>query len=479
MSHATVSAVTPDRCRAAAFGALLGDVLGAAVEGESPESILKGYPNGLRCHVTATHMGVYHLPPRRGMYTDDTTAAAALLSSIVSQKCLCAPHAAYTHARAWYDGHSRPPLIGLPKSAEAVLFSVVEGKPARTTSTLSFPDGSFANGAAMKIYPVALAFHSASPEVLHEAVRAACCFTHVHPDAVESAFVLAFVIQQCLHLTEQQHLEGRLRDIIAKAKEHVGVRSETMCGLIDKALSFKPTNPSATHSDRVLELVQYMRNVLGKKAAGFQISGCSAVFCVIIVVLAWGADDERKPHTQKRDEIDAIALAIGLGGDTDTIATMVGAVVGALCPGTAQFGNDDDERRALTSELDPKCDPILDNALLVASLNLTSASDITESSPDSCFSSSRKTAADRAMELCNAFNASYYNNMMRETLDVAGFIGSLCDLNMTFEEVRSLVDAVVIKFSVEQQSSVTQNITRALQQTTVPFEKSATTLHFW
>jgi ADP-ribosylglycohydrolase len=72
---------------------------------------------------------------------------------------------------------------------------VLEGKTDyRECGRIAFPDGSFANGGAMRIVPIALAFRHASDEQLYEAVRMAIISSHVHPEGIDGAFVLAKAI---------------------------------------------------------------------------------------------------------------------------------------------------------------------------------------------------------------------------------------------------------------------------------------------
>ena len=64
----------------------------------------------------------------------------------------------------------------------------------RECGRLAFPEGSFANGGAMRIVPLALAFRQASDDQLYEAVRMAIISSHVHPEGVDGGFVLTKAI---------------------------------------------------------------------------------------------------------------------------------------------------------------------------------------------------------------------------------------------------------------------------------------------
>ncbi len=72
---------------------------------------------------------------------------------------------------------------------------MLEGKTDyRECGRIAFPDGSFANGGAMRIAPIALAFRNASDEQLYEAVRMAIISSHVHPEGIDGAFIQAKAI---------------------------------------------------------------------------------------------------------------------------------------------------------------------------------------------------------------------------------------------------------------------------------------------
>lgn len=77
-----------DRCIGSILCCMIGDVLVSAVEGWSFSLIKKRYPNGIKDFIKATHMGIYHLEPRYGMYTDDTNSVLALATSLVQNQGL-------------------------------------------------------------------------------------------------------------------------------------------------------------------------------------------------------------------------------------------------------------------------------------------------------------------------------------------------------------------------------------------------------
>jgi ADP-ribosylglycohydrolase len=72
-----------------------------------------------------------------------------------------------------------------------ILTCLTQGADPATIATQFLPGGSFANGGAMRIAPVGLAYHNADAATLQAAVEAALQCTHVHPLGVEGAVAQA------------------------------------------------------------------------------------------------------------------------------------------------------------------------------------------------------------------------------------------------------------------------------------------------
>ena len=99
-------------------------------------------------------------------WTDDTQMALGLARSLVERKGLDADHLAATWARDadWKRGYGR--------GARKMLARVRGGEDWRDANRAVFPDGSFGNGAAMRVAPLALWFGADGPALV-EAARLA------------------------------------------------------------------------------------------------------------------------------------------------------------------------------------------------------------------------------------------------------------------------------------------------------------------
>mmetsp|Transcript_75542 Transcript_75542/g.214882 ORF Transcript_75542/g.214882 Transcript_75542/m.214882 type:complete len:221 (+) Transcript_75542:284-946(+) len=138
---------------------------------------------------------------RRGMVTDDSCQALAVAESIVECVGVDGAHVAQKCAENLTASDRGEPVRGFPPTAKRVMVAILKGEDYRKTGTspyFPFPGGSFANGGAMRISPLAIAYRHASAEVLRDAVTEACMSTHVHEEAVDGAVVQASAVAYCL-----------------------------------------------------------------------------------------------------------------------------------------------------------------------------------------------------------------------------------------------------------------------------------------
>jgi poly(ADP-ribose) glycohydrolase ARH3 len=134
------------------------------------------------------------------VYTDDTAMALGLAESIIEAGGLDPHHLGDTF-RANFE---REPWRGYA-SGPPTVFSLVERRGisyAEAARTLYGGQGSFGNGAAMRIAPLGLCFHD-SPD-LDEWARLSAVVTHAHPIGVDGAAVQARAVAQVVRLDPQE-----------------------------------------------------------------------------------------------------------------------------------------------------------------------------------------------------------------------------------------------------------------------------------
>lgn len=267
-----------NRCIGCLLGLALGDALGSHFEGQSPDWIARRYE-------TADAL-LENPPPSPWYYTDDTQMTLGLAETLiehgrVEHAALCQRFAAH------YD-----PQRGYGRGARVVLEAMQAGEDFDRVARELFPGGSYGNGAAMRVAPVGLVF-AHDHDLLWEQARRSALPTHVHPLGIEGAQLLALAVAICLE--ERNPRDHRLWDALA-------ARCTTA--------EFQTRIEEARQASNREELI----------ALGNGIAAHDSVVTAIACYLLWGESVE-----------ETIAEAILLGGDTDTIAAMAGALAGAAC----------------------------------------------------------------------------------------------------------------------------------------------------
>lgn len=266
-----------DRARGALLGTFVGDAVGMPYEGAHPEDIPE------QVEMLEARLG-------RGTYTDDTQMMIALAESLLENGRVDEDHLGRTFVAA-YD-----PRRGYGSGTEAVLALIRDGVPPTDAALKAFDGGgSMGNGAAMRIAPVAVRF-AGDQEALLDAVRRSAVVTHAHRLGVDAAAVQATAIAAAL----------RGEDAISAA--HAAASSEELRYWIAEAMKLLADRPAPS----------VIAAALGTGATGPE--------SVPAAIYAAAANDTF---------VDAVSFAVRLGGDTDTIAAMCGAIAGARCGASA------------------------------------------------------------------------------------------------------------------------------------------------
>ena len=134
------------------------------------------------------------------VYTDDTAMAIGLAESIVQTGRLDEQHLGNTfranfRREPWRGYASGPPTIFHLVERYDITYS-------EAARSLFGGQGSFGNGAAMRIAPVGLFFHDA-PDLYEQACISAAV-THAHPVGMDGAAVLACAVAQAVKLDPQE-----------------------------------------------------------------------------------------------------------------------------------------------------------------------------------------------------------------------------------------------------------------------------------
>ena len=277
----TSSAPPANRFTGCLLGLAVADALGAPYEGLTALDIFYrfGLPDALVKNPSGDTL----------YYTDDTEMMIGLAETLGERVTVDEARLVRAFAENYH------PERGYGQGARRVIERMCRGKNWRALAATIFPGGSFGNGAAMRVAPVGLVFADDPDEVWRQAAASALP-THTHPVGIEGAQVLALAVALL-------------------------VRAETF----DRRAFYR------TLRDRVVtEEFRWHLRVAAKLRPGDPVSGLGSTLHAhrsVVTALACFANTPG-------DFEAAVGLAIGLGDDTDTVAAMTGALVGAFA-GTA------------------------------------------------------------------------------------------------------------------------------------------------
>jgi len=265
-----------DRFVGCMLGLAVGDALGAFFEGQSPDYIARRY---------RSVSDLIENPPAGELwYTDDTQMAIGVAEMLVACRCidereLCNRFATnYTRER------------GYGRGARIVIEAMIEGDDHKYLAANHFPGGSFGNGAAMRVAPVGLVFRH-DPKRLWEQANLSALPTHVHSLGIEGAQFLALAVA------------------LASSSGQLD-RKQFFSALAEKCSSIEFSGPlrRAAQLDDPRDLALFGNGIEATSSV------VTAIACFAMASNSYA---------------QAIGSAIFLGGDTDTIAAMAGAISGA------------------------------------------------------------------------------------------------------------------------------------------------------
>ena len=290
-----------------AYGALaglaLGDALGMPTQAMSPQQIQTVYG-----HVTGLVDGDKSQPYAPGMaagsVTDDTEQALLIASLLLKGhgSGLNLDAGEFSHALlAWEDSMiERGSLDLLGPSTKAALERVRAGE-----NPLRVGGEGTTNGAAMRVTPIGIAASTSDRQLFADAVWSSCQVTHATRQGFQSAALVAAAVSLGIDAGAAD-----VTDLLWKAVAFV--RSLPERG----AWSPEPDVVAATH--RALKLAAQPASSLEWLAE--QIGTAVASAQAIPMAFALLARD---PSPR------ALLQAANLGGDTDTIGAIAGAILGA------------------------------------------------------------------------------------------------------------------------------------------------------
>jgi len=281
-------------------GIATGDAIGKQTEMLSRKDILRWYRHGIGGFegtpnaIIPRYAGNSKREWRIGETTDDTERTLAVARAILRDRT------------ASHVGVGRE-MLDCTKCVHPGVKSLWEfhqaGDPTRTSQ---IHDGC---GAAIRVAPVGVFFRSDSLDQLVNGAREASISTHGGPLAIAAAAATAAAVSAAI--------DGAPSSRVLELAERAAVRAENQwSGGADPAFA----NAIRVIHDRLASLPV--------RRAAHVATHCFPNQPLTIVPLALGL------ATVMRSAEDAILLAANVGGDSDSVASIAGAILGAMYPNT-------------------------------------------------------------------------------------------------------------------------------------------------
>jgi len=281
--------MNPDKLKDKFIGCMLGthvgDALGMPVEGYDWKTIEAKY--GELREMFDARMGV-------GTYTDDTEMMIGIAESLVECEGFNGRDMADRFVRLYN------PERGYGGGTVRALSLIKKGIDWNLAGERVFGGGSFGNGSSMRIAPIGAFYYDKSDD-LRKIAYESSNITHAHPYGKEGAALQAFAVAKAINSDPSEELEKQsfVSDLITFVTEES-----------------KLYKAKLKHVKELLECVSDKAEVINR--LGNDSSAPNSVPTAIYSFISHNHDFE-----------DSVSYAVSLGGDTDTIGAMTGAISGA------------------------------------------------------------------------------------------------------------------------------------------------------
>jgi ADP-ribosylglycohydrolase len=289
--------VTSEQLRGSLLGQALGDALGFVVEAEPPEIARDYVDRWLRTGRAAERA---HPKFPFGQYSDDTQLSRELLRSVRERGCWDPSAFAQRIARLFHEQRE----VGAGRGTRAAALRLLSGTPWSDAGT---PAPYAGNGSAMRAGQLGLLFPD--PEALCRAAREQSRITHLDPRCAAGAVAVARAVS--LAACPGTVLPASFLDEVAR------------CAQLDDAAMAAAIRGVAEWVSLAPQQAAELVHRRGLDPAHPVWRGISAY---VVPSVLWSLYAFlRSPD----DYWECICTAIAVGGDTDTMAAIAGAISGA------------------------------------------------------------------------------------------------------------------------------------------------------
>ncbi len=282
-------------------GLTIGDALGMPTSMMTPEAIqsVYGWIDGF---VKPTRDNPIHGHLAEGESTDDTALAMMIVDEMIDNHGDVSAHRLAKRLVNWADQEHIMNSSVIGPSTRQSIHLLKEGKDPKETGLTGVT-----NGAAMKVSPIGL-IHYQDEEALIKNVYQACLPSHNTSIAISGAMAIAFAVASAMR---NESLNSILEATIKGAD-------------IGETMGIKVTGPSI--SDRIkwaISMIDPLKTQLENATHVVRHLGSSMLTYESVPMAIFYF------YLTKGNPKEAILLAVNMGDDADTIASMTGAVSGA------------------------------------------------------------------------------------------------------------------------------------------------------
>lgn len=259
-------------------GCAVGDALGSAFEGTHGPEL--GFESSFS-----------------GRWTDDTHMMIGVAESLIENNGFDGTHMALTFIKHYGE----EPWRGYASGPPQVFRWIKSGIPWREASKRLFGGvGSLGNGAAMRVAPIGLLCYD-DPQALRSMAYDSSQITHAHELGKEGAAIEAYSVALAMKSALSSHQNGIVaEEFLAELKK------------------FTHSDVYLHKLDKIGELLSQTSKSRVQREIGNGVEAPNSVPTAIYCFL----------HNMSNFK-EALLYAVSLGGDTDTIAAMTGAISGA------------------------------------------------------------------------------------------------------------------------------------------------------
>jgi len=295
-----VTITVADRIVGCLQGIATGDAIGKQTEMLSRDDVRRWYPSGIRGFegppgaIISRYAGHSRYEWRIGETTDDTERTIAVARAIIADGIVS------------HESIGRH-MLGCRKSVHPGVQSLWEfHQAADPTRIAASHDGC---GAAIRVAPVGIVCQSDSLDELVNGAREASISTHAGSLAIAAAAATAAAVSAAIDATSPEQVLELAERAAAQAENRWSSRAAPAFANAVRAVHDDLASLPVLHATLVA-------------------TRCFPDRPLTIVPLALAL------ATLMRSAEDAILLAANIGGDSDSVASIAGGILGAMYPGT-------------------------------------------------------------------------------------------------------------------------------------------------